>query len=210
MPTRLDLVIAGSSRTSRIILDAPLADLPSLANGRRAVMLVDVNVRRLHGHALPPWPVVEVASGERVKSLATFEQLARALVALDIDRSTLLVGVGGGVVCDITGFLGSTLLRGIPFGFAPTTLLAQVDAAIGGKNGVNLDGFKNLIGTITQPEFVLCDHAVLATVPPRELAFGIAEAIKTAAVGGASLFARLEADIDAVAACEACHARSGG
>jgi len=202
MPTQLDLVIAGSSRTSRILLDRSLADLPLLAKGRRAVMVTDANVRRLHGQALPGWPVIEIGAGEGVKTLATFERVARALVEQEVDRSTLLVGVGGGIVCDLTGFVGSTLLRGMPFGFAPTTLLAQLDAAIGGKNGVNLDGLKNLVGTVTQPEFVLCDHTVLATLPPREVGCGIAEAIKTAAVGDAALFACLEASLEAVLACD--------
>jgi 3-dehydroquinate synthase len=202
MPTRLDLVTAPLSRASEIVLGASLADLPAFARDRRPVMLVDVNVRRLHARALPAWPIVEIGVGEGVKTLSTIEQLARALVAHEVDRSTLIVGVGGGVVCDITGFLASTFLRGIPFGFAPTTLLAQVDAAIGGKNGVNLDGYKNLVGTITQPEFVLCDHEVLATLPARELGCGVAEAIKTAAIGDQAFFARLEGDVEAVLACE--------
>jgi 3-dehydroquinate synthase len=198
MPTRLDLVVAESSRASEIVIGASLAELPSFARDRRAVMLLDVNVRRLHARALPSWPIVEVGAGEGVKTLATIEQLARALLAHEVDRATLVVGVGGGVVCDLAGFLASTFLRGIPFGFAPTTLLAQVDAAIGGKNGVNLDGYKNLVGTVTQPEFVLCDHEVLTTLPAREMGCGVAEAIKTAAVADPALFARLEGGVEAV------------
>jgi 3-dehydroquinate synthase len=202
MRTRLDLAVSESSRACQILLDAALAELPSLADGRRAVLLVDANVRRLHGHALPAWPVVEVGIGEGAKTLATIEHLARTLVAAGVDRSTLLVGVGGGVTCDVTGFLGSILLRGLPFGFVATTLVAQVDAAIGGKNGVNLDGYKNLIGTFTQPEFVVCDHGFLSTLPAREMGCGMAEAIKTAAIGDARLFTRIEADLDAVLACD--------
>ena len=202
MPTQLDLVVAGPSRTSRIFLDASLAGLPALAAGRQAVLIVDANVCRLHGSRLPDWPLIEIAAGEAAKTLATFERVARALVGQGVDRSALVVGVGGGVTCDLTGFVGSTLLRGLPFGLVPTTLLAQVDAAIGGKNGVNLDGLKNLVGTVTQPEFVLADHAVLATLPPREVGCGIAEAIKTAAVGDAALFALVETSLDALLRCD--------
>ena len=187
MPTQLDLVVAGRPQISRIHLGASLASLPALAAGRQVVLVVDANVRRLHGARLPDWPLLEIEAGEATKTLATCERLARALVDQGVDRSTLIVGVGGGVTCDVTGFVGSTLLRGVPFGFVPTTLLAQVDAAIGGKNGVNLGGLKNLVGTVTQPEFVLSDHALLATLPPREVGCGIAEAIKTAAVGDAAL-----------------------
>jgi 3-dehydroquinate synthase len=201
MPTELNLVTPGPSRASRVLLDAPLADLARLAKGRRAVIVSDPNVHRLQGHLFPDWPVIEIGLGEAAKTLATFERVARALVERDVDRSTLVVGIGGGIVCDVTGFVASTLLRGTPSGFAPTTLVAQVDAAIGGKNGVNLDGFKNLIGTFHQPEFVLSDHAVLATLPARELRCGIAEAIKTAAIGESDLFAFLETRLDEVLGC---------
>ena len=202
MPTQLDLTVAGRPHTSRIHLDASLDRLPSLAAGRQASLIVDANVRRLHGARLPDWPLTEVPVGETAKTLATFERLARGLVALGVDRSTLVVGVGGGVTCDLTGFVASTLLRGLRFGLVPTTLLAQVDAAIGGKNGVNLDGLKNLVGTVTQPEFVLADHTVLATLPPREVGCGIAEAIKTAAVGDGALFGLIEERLDALLRCD--------
>ena len=202
MPTQLDLVVAGRTHTSRIRLDASLDRLPALAAGRPAALIVDENVRRLHGARLPDWPLVEVSASEAAKTLATFERLARSLVGLGVDRSTLVVGVGGGITCDLAGFVASTLLRGLPFGLAPTTLLAQVDAAVGGKNGVNLDGLKNQVGTVTQPEFVLTDHAVLATLPPREVGCGIAEAIKTAAVADAALFALIEDRLDALLRCD--------
>jgi 3-dehydroquinate synthase len=202
MPTQMDLVIAGRPQTSRIYLDASLAQLPALAAGRQAALVVDANVRRLHGARLPDWPLIEIEASEAAKTLATFERLTRALIELGVDRSTLIVGIGGGITCDLTGFVGSTLLRGLPFGLVPTTLLAQVDAAVGGKNGVNLDGLKNLVGTVTQPEFVLSDHSVLATLPPREVRCGIAEAIKTAVVGDAALFELIEVGLDALLQCD--------
>jgi 3-dehydroquinate synthase len=201
MPADLSLLIPGRARASRVLLDHDLADLAGLAGGRAAIIVTDGNVRRCQGPRFPGWPVVEVGTGEAAKTLATVETLARALIAARVDRRTLVVGLGGGVVSDVTGFVASTLLRGVPFAFAPTSLLAQVDAAIGGKNGVNLDGFKNLIGTVTQPEFVLADHRVLETLPAAERRSGVAEVIKAAAIGDAALFTLLEADVDAVLAC---------
>ena len=110
----------------------------------------------------------------------------------ELDRSSTVVGVGGGMVCDIAGFAASTYLRGIPFGFVPTTLLAMVDASVGGKNGVNYHGYKNLVGTFNQPEFVLCDFDFLRTLPYDELKNGIAEAIKSALIADEALFNYIE------------------
>ncbi len=104
----------------------------------------------------------------------------------------MLIGIGGGVVCDIAGFVASTYMRGTRFGFVPTTLLAQVDASIGGKNGVNFAGYKNIIGTIRQPEFCLFDFELLKTLPEEELKSGLAEIVKHAAIGDNTLFSYLE------------------
>jgi 3-dehydroquinate synthase len=133
-----------------------------------------------------------MGTGEGSKTLATAQLLYRSLLEREADRRSWLVGVGGGIVCDVTGFVASTYLRGLPFGFVASTLLAQVDASVGGKNGVNLDGFKNLVGTFRQPRFVLCDLELLSTLPARELRCGLAELIKAAAVARPSLFAFLE------------------
>jgi len=113
-------------------------------------------------------------------------------VSLGADRSTFVVGIGGGIVCDVTGFAASTYMRGLRFGFVPTTLLSQVDASVGGKNGVNLGGFKNMVGTFVQPEFVLCDPRVLQTLPRTELVQGFAEIVKAGAIRDAALFDYLE------------------
>ena len=115
-----------------------------------------------------------------------------------LDRKSLVVGIGGRIVCDVTGFAASTYLRGLPFGFVPTTLLAQVDASIGGKNGVNFKGYKNLIGTIRQPEFCIIDFNVLHSLPEREIRSGFAEVVKHAAIGDSKLFDYLEGNVDAL------------
>lgn len=124
-------------------------------------------------------PTLWVHASEEEKTFATVERLVAELLALEADRSTMLVGVGGGIVTDITGFVAAIYKRGVPFGLVPTTLLAQVDAAIGGKNGVNFDRFKNMVGTFREPAFVYIDTDFLKTLPERALRCGAAEMLKT-------------------------------
>ena len=124
-------------------------------------------------------PVVWIHASESDKTLATVERIVSELLALEADRDTMLLGVGGGITTDITGFVAAVYKRGLPFGFVPTTLLSQVDAAIGGKNGVNFDRYKNMVGTFRQPEFVYIDTDLLQTLPRRELLCGAAEMLKT-------------------------------
>ena len=183
--------IHGRLGTCSIHVGKRFEEVDSLLSGRRAIIVTDTNVEKLHAARFPHVPVIAIGMGEGVKTLDTAGYLYRRLTELGCDRSTMLLGVGGGIVCDVTGFVAATFLRGLPFAFAPTTLLAQVDAAIGGKNGVNLDGYKNLVGTIQQPEFVLCDPAFLDTLPAEELKNGFAEIIKAGAVADASLFVQL-------------------
>jgi 3-dehydroquinate synthase len=140
--------------------------------------------------------VVEVPDGEEHKNLAWLAVVYDRLLEAGLERRSPLVGLGGGVVTDLAGFAAATLLRGLPCALVPTTLLAQVDAAIGGKTGVNHALGKNLIGAFHQPAVVLADVDVLATLPRRELVAGVAEVIKYGAIGDAVLFARLEAEID--------------
>jgi 3-dehydroquinate synthase len=137
--------------------------------------------------------VVDV--GERHKTLDTVALIYEKLLEKEADRSIFLIGVGGGVVCDMTGFAAATYLRGVRFGFVPTTLLSQVDAAVGGKNGVNFKGFKNKIGTITQPDFVWCDPSFFHTLPEREVRSGLAEVVKQALIADAALFEYIENNV---------------
>ena len=123
-------------------------------------------------------PILWIRASEQEKTLATVERLVTELLALQADRDTMLIGVGGGIVTDITGFVAAIYKRGLKFGLVPTTLLAQVDAAIGGKNGVNFDRFKNMVGTFRQAEFVYIDTDFLRTLPARELRCGAAEMLK--------------------------------
>lgn len=122
---------------------------------------------------------ISVKASENSKTFASAESLIRELLRLGADRTSFIVGVGGGVVTDLTGFVASVYMRGVDFGFIPTTLLAQVDAAYGGKNGVNLDSYKNIIGCFRQPCWISSDVSMLRTLPQAEWKNGLAEMLKT-------------------------------
>jgi 3-dehydroquinate synthase len=136
---------------------------------------------------------VEIPDGEEHKNLAWAAVVYDRLLEAGVDRRSPVVVLGGGVVSDLAGFVAATLLRGLPTAILPTTLLGQVDAAIGGKTGVNHVAGKNLIGAFHQPRLVLADVAVLDTLPRREFLAGLAEVVKYGAIGDAALFAHLEA-----------------
>ncbi|MGA8152840.1 MAG: 3-dehydroquinate synthase [Terriglobales bacterium] len=135
---------------------------------------------------------VEMPDGERHKKLATVEQLAEKLSRLGAERNSVLVAFGGGVIGDVTGLLASLYMRGVDVVQIPTTVLAQVDAAIGGKTGVNLRAGKNLLGTFHQPLAVLIDPAVCATLSERQFRAGLYEVLKCGVIGRPELFSRLE------------------
>ena len=136
--------------------------------------------------------------GESKKNLRTVESLARVLTRAGADRRALLVAVGGGVVGDVAGFVAASYLRGIPLVHVPTTLVAQVDSAIGGKTGVNLPEGKNLVGAFYPPRLVLADPNLLRTLPPREFRSGLAEVIKYGVIADAKLFAGLESGMEEI------------
>ncbi len=141
---------------------------------------------------------VLLPSGEETKSLDHFGRLAEDILAIGIERGTMLIALGGGVVGDLTGFAAATLLRGIDFVQIPTTLLAQVDSSVGGKTGINTRSGKNLIGAFYQPRLVLADTDTLASLPRRELLAGYAEIVKYGLIRDAEFFAWLEAEGDAL------------
>jgi 3-dehydroquinate synthase len=135
---------------------------------------------------------VEMSDGERFKRLASVEKLAENLLKLGADRKAVVIAFGGGVVGDVAGMLASVYMRGVQLVQIPTTVQAQLDAAIGGKTGVNLKFGKNLLGTFYQPAVVLIDPATLSTLPEREFRAGMYEALKCGIIGNSDLFARLE------------------
>ena len=139
--------------------------------------------------------VAELPTGETHKRLATLLPVYETLLAAGIDRGTPVVGFGGGVATDMAGFVAATLLRGVPLVQVPTSLLAMVDASVGGKTGVNAEAGKNLIGAFHQPAAVLIDPDVLTTLPPEEMSAGLAECIKHEVIRDAAGFADLERDV---------------
>jgi len=135
---------------------------------------------------------------ESAKNLHTVELLSRSLVKSGVDRKSVIVAVGGGVVGDVTGFVAASLLRGVTLVHVPTTVVAQVDSSIGGKTGVNLPEGKNLVGAFYPPRLVLTDPELLRTLPDREFRGGFAEVIKHAVIADAAMFAMLEKDVERI------------
>ena len=171
----------------------PVKDILSgvLPEGR-VVVVSDATIDRLYHPLLEKYDTVLIGLGESVKTLQTVETIYRRFIALGVDRATFVLAAGGGIVTDVAGFAASTYMRGLKFGFVSTTLLGQVDASVGGKNGVNVDGYKNMAGTFTQPQFVICDPGLLRTLPDREFRAGLAEVVKAAIIADADLFGRIE------------------
>lgn len=186
------LEINGKIGKSKIIIGETINQLQKYVNAKKAVIVTDKNIASLHKESFPDFEVIEIGIGEENKTLESVNELYEKFLELELGRNSFVIGVGGGIVCDVTGFAASTYLRGMRFGFVPTTLLAQVDASIGGKNGVNFKAYKNLIGTFNQPEFVLCDFEMLKTLPVNELKAGLAEIIKHAIIADESLFSYIE------------------
>jgi 3-dehydroquinate synthase len=172
--------------------DSPFLYLDELLDRRNAVLITDENVFQLHQQKFEGWKTIVIKAGEEHKQQATVDFIITQLITLEADRKTFIVGVGGGVVTDITGYAASIYMRGLKFGFVPTTILAMVDASIGGKNGVDVGVYKNLAGLIKQPDFLLFDYTLIQTLPNDQWVNGFAEIIKHACIKDALLFEMLE------------------
>jgi 3-dehydroquinate synthase len=190
----------GDARSYDVVIGgdvvAAVRDLPA----RTIAVLYDRKVEALAGRtiaALGERVVVTRAldGGEAIKSLAEAASLYDWLAAAQLDRDALLVAIGGGTVTDLGGYVAATFLRGIAWCAVPTTLLAAVDASVGGKTGVNIAAGKNLVGAFHHPTLVAIDPAAFATLDPRDLAAGLGEALKTALVADPELFAFLEREL---------------
>jgi 3-dehydroquinate synthase len=175
----------------------------ALELGARCAVITDANVGPRYASAalaslrragFEP-VVITVPAGETAKSLKNVQRCYDQLAQHRLERKSFVVALGGGVVGDLAGFVAATYLRGVPFVQVPTTLLAQVDSSVGGKVGVNLTAGKNLVGAFYQPRVVLCDLAMLRSLPPREFRAGLAEVIKYGIIYDGNLFTRLERDL---------------
>ncbi len=182
------------------------------ASDGRVVVITDSNVRPLYADAVQASlsdasgrsDVIEFPAGEEHKNLATYEDVMDRILSLEppIDRRSVVVTLGGGVVGDLGGFVAATALRGLPFVNLPTTLLADVDAAVGGKTGLNAQAGKNLIGAFYQPEAVIIDAAVLKTLPADELGNGLAECVKHGVIRDWALLDFIEDNIEKITSCQ--------
>jgi 3-dehydroquinate synthase len=188
------IVIITQAARSEIQIGVKWESVEGLIPEKGVVIITDDNVKHLYGDRFPRVPTFSVLPGEGSKKLEIIENLASRLLEQGIDRTGFVLAIGGGVVCDIGGFLASIYMRGIRCGYVSTSLLAQVDASTGGKNGVNLGGTKNMLGNIRQPEFVICDPAMLLTLSEEEYLSGLSELIKTAIIGSNELFELIESN----------------
>jgi 3-dehydroquinate synthase len=172
--------------------NTPFARLSEIVDKAKTVLITDEHVFKAHQRLFKGWDTIVLKPGEAFKVQRTVDEVIDQLITLGADRLTQLVGVGGGVVTDITGYVAGIYMRGIPVGFVPTSLLAMVDASIGGKNGIDVGLYKNMVGLIRQPSFLLFDPALLKTLPLAEWQNGFAEIIKHACIKDAAMFKHLQ------------------
>ena len=181
-----------SSTPVNYYFNASFELLQKLVPAEQSVIITDENVYAKHKKKLKGWKTIVIKAGEEFKNQATVDNIIQQLIDLGADRKTTLIGIGGGVVTDITGYVAGVYMRGIQFGFVPTSILAMVDASIGGKNGIDVGLYKNMVGLIRQPSFILFDYSFLKTLPKEEWVNGFAEVIKHAAIKDAAMFKMLE------------------
>ncbi len=191
-----DLELKTASGLSKIYVSESMKNLDKYTDPAKTIFLVDENVMQFHGKKIEKYNVLSIPSGEKSKSLDSYSEIFEKLLVKGVDRSWRIIGIGGGVTTDLSGFVASTYFRGLSFGFVSTTLLGQVDASIGGKNGINYKGYKNLIGIIRQPEFVICDIESLKTLPLNEYIDGFAEIIKYGFIKNPEINTFLEENIE--------------
>jgi 3-dehydroquinate synthase len=202
---RLNLVLKEKERICEILIGFGLFEalgenLMEKPLGNRMGIVTDTKVESILGHGLKdqlartgiPVDLMTIPPGEESKQWYAVSKICEEMIRLGYDRKSGLIALGGGVVGDVTGFVASLYMRSIPYIQVPTTLLAQVDSSLGGKNGIDLPSGKNLLGTIYQPQRVYIDPAVLATLPAEEFQNGLAEVVKTAIVRDRSFFDYLE------------------
>ncbi len=180
-----------SGSSTEINFNSDFRELKKITNPESTVLITDEHVYKAHSKHFRGWDTVVLKPGEQYKVQATADAIIEQLITMQAGRDTTLVAVGGGVVTDLTGYVASIYMRGIRFGFVPTSVLGLVDASIGGKNGIDTGGYKNLVGTIRQPAFILHDVAFLDSLPQLEWENGFAEIIKHACIADEAMFAEL-------------------
>ena len=181
-----------SDKTISCYFDAEFSCLENLVDKDKIVFITDSNIVKLHADKFEGKKFIVISAGEKNKQQSTVDFIINELIKLQAGRETFIIGIGGGVVTDIAGYAASVYMRGVKFAFIPTSILAMVDAAVGGKNGVDVGIYKNLVGVIRHPEFLLYDYSFLKTLPQQEWINGFAEIIKHGCIKDEKLFELLE------------------
>lgn len=181
-----------STASTTIYFANGISHLKEIVDVKQAIFITDENVLNAHAKRFKNYRTIVVKAGEQHKNQETVNSIIEQLIELEADRKTTLIGVGGGVITDLTGYVASIYMRGVKFGFVPTSLLALVDASIGGKNGIDIGVYKNIVGVTKQPSFILHDLIFLNTLPEAEWQNGFAEIIKHACIKDAAMFKELQ------------------
>jgi 3-dehydroquinate synthase len=197
MPSTEGMIVVKDMDRSMLdtIAFCALGEIASHIDRQKTFVVTDRKIFSLFGTSFPDCPIAFVPEGESAKSWEVLVDLYGQLIASKLDRSWSLLAIGGGTVSDIAGFAAHTWMRGIGFLTAPTTLLAMTDASIGGKNGIDFKGFKNVVGSFHLPSAIFCDVDTLRTLDATQFASGMAEVIKHAIIDGEEYFSFLEASI---------------
>ncbi|MEP6713057.1 MAG: 3-dehydroquinate synthase [Ferruginibacter sp.] len=176
------------------LFDAPFSEIENHFAKEKIIIITDENIFAHHAAEFDGYKIIKIAAGEVNKNQQTIDKIINQLLQLQADKQTCIVGVGGGVATDMAGYAASIYKRGVKLALVPTSILAMVDAAIGGKNGVDVGLYKNMIGTVYQPDFILWDYNFLSSLPHAEWINGFAEIIKHACIKDAGLFSFLAAN----------------
>lgn len=178
--------------TSHIFFDYKFTYLKKILDTKNCVIITDENVFSNHSSKFKGYKTIVLKAGEKYKVQQTCNVIIDQLLSFEADKNVVLIGVGGGVITDLTGYVASIYKRGVKFGFVPTSVLAMVDACLGGKNGIDVGVYKNMIGCINQPNFILYDFLFLKTLPENQWRQGFAEIIKHSCIENASMFKELQ------------------
>ncbi len=183
-----------SQKKVEYLFDASFGEIENHFAKEKMIIITDENIYHHHAAKFDGYKIIKIAAGEANKNQQTIDIIINQLLHLQADKQTCIVGVGGGVVTDMVGYVASIYKRGVKLALVPTSILAMVDAAIGGKNGVDVGFYKNMIGTVYQPEVILWDYNFLSSLPEAEWINGFAEIIKHACIKDEALFSFLAAN----------------
>ena len=175
-----------------LLFDAKLLEELEKYPQEKIIILTDENIFLHHNAIIEKFAHIIVPAGEKIKTQSTVDGIIQDLLKLAADKKSILVGMGGGVVTDMAGYVASIFKRGMPLIQVPISILGMVDAAVGGKNGVDVGAYKNMVGTIYQPEKIIFDYSLLKSLPKEEWINGFAEIIKHACIKDAKMFSDLE------------------